>query len=130
MYDIFKQVITTGLFELTDMLKKIDIQWIHGAITEEERTELVALAQKHANVQNSIDVLKKLEELDKRVKALENAEVIKPDTEEYPEYEVGKWYYTGNKVMFEQKHYECIAPEGVVCTWSPAEYPAYWKLID
>lgn len=130
MYDIFKQVISTGLFELTDMLKKIDVQWIHGAITEEERTELVALAQEHANVQNSIDVLKKLEELDRRVKALEDAEVINPDTEEYPEYEVGKWYYAGNKITFEQKHYECIAPEGVVCTWSPSEYPAYWKLID
>lgn len=130
MYYIFKQVITTGLFELTDMLKKIDIQWIHGAITEDERAELVAMAQEHANVQNSIDVLKKLEELDKRVKALEDAEVIIPDVEEYPEYEVGKWYYAGDKVTFEQKHYECIAPEGVVCTWSPSEYPAYWKLID
>lgn len=130
MYDIFKQVIKTGLFELTDMLKKIDVQWISGKITEEERTELVAMAQEHANVQNSIDVLKKLEELDRRVKALEESEVIKPDTEEYPEYEVGKWYYRGNKMTFEQKHYECIAPEGVVCTWSPAEYPAYWKLID
>lgn len=130
MYDIFKQVISTGLFELTDMLKKIDVQWIHGAITEEERTELVALAQEHANVQNSIDVLKKLEELDRRVKALEDAEVINPDTEEYPEYEVGKWYYAGNKITFEQNRYECIAPEGVVCTWSPSEYPAYWKLID
>ena len=130
MYEIIKTVIQSKQYELTDMIKKIDTQWISGKINDEQRAQLIALAQENANVSDSINVYKKLEELDKRVKALEDAEVIKPDTEEYPEHEVGKWYYAGNKVTFEQRHYECIAPEGVVCTWSPSEYPAYWKMID
>lgn len=25
--------------------------------------------------------------------------------------------------------YTCIAPAGVVCTWSPDEYPAYWEKV-
>ena len=50
-------------------------------------------------------------------------------TESYEEYTVGKWYYNGNKVSFDGKNYNCIAPEGVVCVWSPTEYPAYWEEI-
>lgn len=130
MYTIVKSVIENGIYELTDILKKIDTQWVQGNITDTEREKLIALARENANMQNSIDIMAKLEELDRRVKALEEAEVIKPDAEEYPEYEVGKWYYRGNKITFEQNRYECIAPEGVVCTWSPSEYPAYWKNLD
>ena len=48
---------------------------------------------------------------------------------EYPEYVVGKWYYNGDKVSFKGKNYECIAPSGVVCTWSPEGYPTYWQEI-
>ena len=35
----------------------------------------------------------------------------------------------GAGVTFESKKYDCIAPEGVVCTWSPAEYPTYWQEV-
>ena len=50
-----------------------------------------------------------------------------PDAEEYPEYEVGKWYYAGDKISFNGSNYVCIAPDGAVCVWSPADYPAYWE---
>lgn len=130
MYTIIKSVIENGLYSLTDLLKKIETQWVQGNLTDAEREELIALAREKADAQNSIDILAKLEELDKRVKDLENAEVTEPDAEEYPEYSPGKWYYAGDKVTFEGEQYECIAPEGQVCTWSPAEYPAYWKMID
>ena len=36
-------------------------------------------------------------------------------------------YKNGDKVMFNGNVYECIAPEGVACVWSPSEYPAYWE---
>lgn len=130
MYNIIKNVIQTGNFELSDMLKKIDIVWIKGDIADEQRTELQGYAQDKAIPQNSIDLVKKIEELDKRVKALENNTPSEDETqnEEYPEYVVGKWYYTDNKVTFEDNKYICTAPEGVVCVWSPIEYPAYWQL--
>ena len=129
MYTIVKSVIENGIYELTDILKKIDTQWVQGNITDAEREELIALARENADMHNSIDILAKLEELDKRITAIEHANILVPDVEEYPEYEAGKWYYAGDKVTFEGEVYECIAPEGQVCNWSPAEYPAYWKLI-
>jgi hypothetical protein len=35
MYDIIKNVITSGSYELTDILKKIDTIWLQGTLTEE-----------------------------------------------------------------------------------------------
>lgn len=43
------------------------------------------------------------------------------------DYVPGTWYYRGDKVRFEDVLYTCVAPAGVVCVWSPAEYPAYWQ---
>lgn len=42
---------------------------------------------------------------------------------------IGKWYYNGDKITFEGVKYKCIAPDGVVCMWSPKEYPVYWELV-
>ena len=48
MYAIIKSVINSGNFELTDMLSKIDTMWVQGSITDEQRTELTALARDKA----------------------------------------------------------------------------------
>ena len=143
MYTITKSVIESGNYELSDMLKKLDTLWVQGSITDAEREELMELAREKANVQQSIDVLAKLEELDKRVKALEDAkantdtsdseeetETEEPTEPTYPEYVAGKWYYAGDVVTFEGSTYTCIAPDGQVCTWSPTEYPAYWEELE
>ena len=141
MYSVVKSVIESKIYELTDMLTKIDTLWVQGSITEEERAELIDLARQNAEVQQSIDIITKLEELDKRVKANEEAikkltetEDTEGETEEgtevtHDEYVAGKWYYNGDIVMFEGKTYKCIAPAGAVCTWSPSEYPAYWNEV-
>lgn len=130
MYTIIKSVIENGLYELSDMLKKIDTQWLQSNITDAERDELIALARENANVSISMDdILKKLAEMDMKIKALEEKSAAAPETEEYPEYVVGKWYYGGGKCTFEGVKYDCTAPEGVVCTWSPAEYPPYWSAV-
>lgn len=131
MYDIIKSVIKNGSYELTTMLKKIDTQWVQDSITEEQRTELIELARENANASNSLDLLTKVLDLDKRVKVLEENKVAESDeTDEYPEYIVGKWYYAGDKLSFNDSNYECVAPDGTVCTWNPDEYPAYWKKIE
>lgn len=130
MYNVILNVIKAKNYELADMLTKINTLWIqgvkNGGITDEEKEELIALARENAEVHQSIDVMAKLEELDKRVKALEEAGG-NASTEGNDEYVAGKWYYNGNVVTFEGKAYKCIAPEGQVCTWSPSEYPAYWE---
>lgn len=134
MQNIIEKVINSKNYELSDMLKKIDTLWVQGSIDDAMRKSLSDKARNNANVQRSLDILSKLEELDKRVKALEEAKAENSDTETeettYPDFVVGKWYYTGNKISFEGKNYECIAPENVACVWSPADYPTYWEEIE
>ena len=135
MFNVFKNVIENRNFELKGIIKKIDTLWAQDSITDDERAELISLAQSKANVQQSIDVMQKLEELDKRMKAVEemlaNNDESADDTEVvYADYEVGKWYYNGNIIKFEDVLYKCVAPDGVVCVWSPTEYPAYWEVTE
>lgn len=130
MFNITKKVIENRNYELSALLKKLSALWVQGELTDEEREELIDLARKNADVQNSIDVLTKLEELDRRVRALEEERVNAPTTEEFEPYTVGKWYYNGDKVAFEGAVYECIAPVEYPCTWSPSEYPTYWQNVN
>ena len=116
-------------FDLTAMLAKIDYHHIRGNLSDADREELVALARNKANPMGGVDVMAKLQDHEARIKALEDAgKTAGGDTTEetVPEYQVGKWYYNGDKVLFESVVKTCTAPAGVVCTWSPAEYPAYW----
>lgn len=125
MFEIIKNVISEKRYDLSGILKKIDTVWVQGGISDEEKTELVGMAQDNADISKSIDITAKLEELDWRVSALENGSY--EPSEEYPEYVIGKWYYNGDKITCAGDKYICIAPEGQVCTWSPFEYPAYWE---
>lgn len=130
MKNIVKSVIETGRFELSEMLRKIDTLWLQGNLTDDEKVELVTLAQGGAKLENSVDIIAKLVELEQRVKTLEDGNTTtEGDASEggYPEYVAGKWYYSGDCISFEGKNYICIAPNGAVCTWNPSEYPAYWQ---
>lgn len=130
MYNILKNVISRKAYSLTDILNKIDTLWTEDKISDAERDELISLARSNASSEHGVDIMAKLVELEQRIKALEEGETDTPTAETIEDYVVGKWYYRGNKVLFNGKVYECIAPEGVVCTWSPVEYPAYWKQIN
>ena len=118
-------------FDLTAMLAKIDYHHIRGNLSDADREELVALARNKANPMGGVDVMAKLQDHEARIKALEDAGKTaggeSGSTENIEEYQVGKWYYNGDKVLFEGVVKTCTAPAGVVCTWSPAEYPAYWE---
>ena len=59
MYEIVKNVINSKRYALDDMLKKIDTLWVQGDITEEQKKELVALAQTNADPENSNAPLQK-----------------------------------------------------------------------
>lgn len=118
-----------GTFDLTDMLAKINTHHICGNLTDAEREELISAARQKANPFGGVNVMEKLQELENRVRALEEGKANEP-AETAPDYQPGKWYYKGDKVTHDGKVYECIAPDGVVCTWSPAEYPAYWQLAE
>ena len=50
MYEITKSVIESKNYELTDMLKKIDVLWVQGSITEEQRNELISTLKSRLNL--------------------------------------------------------------------------------
>ena len=118
-----------GTFDLSDMLGKIDTHHICGNLSDADREELIRTAREKADPFGGVDVMHMLRDHEARIKALEEAKTADGDTtvETVPEYQVGKWYYNGDKVLFEGVVKTCTAPAGVVCTWSPAEYPAYWE---
>ena len=123
MKSVFESVIHRGGYDLGGLLKKIDSYHIEGKLTDGEKEELYRLARSHASA--SVDVPAKLQELEARVRKLEDPG---EPGEDYPDYVPGKWYYAGDKITYGGTHYVCVAPDGVVCTWSPEEYPAYWDL--
>lgn len=143
MKNIFLSVIKQGGYDLPDMLHKIDQYHVAGKLTDQERDELYTLARGGADPTGNLDLLRKVlelvdqvQQLQDRVAKLEQAGSDEPgsgeDDQEQdpvapPEYVAGKWYRTGDRVTFEGAAYTCTAPEGMVCTWSPAEYPAYWQ---
>ena len=131
MYRIFESAMM-NTFDLSVMLEKINRHHIMGNLTDDERDRLESLARNKANPSGSMDVMAKLQELDERVRALEQAgkdNAAESDTTEaVEEYIAGNWYRTGDQVRFDGKLYTCITPEGTVCVWSPAEYPAYWEV--
>lgn len=92
MYTIIKNVIYSGRYELNDMLRKIDTIWVQGSLTDEERGELVELAQSNADPARSYAPLQeqinqavdRIKALAGRMAKLEAGE--EPEPEEWPEW--------------------------------------------
>lgn len=139
MYELFKNVIAKQNFVLSDLLKKIDTIWIQGDITDEQKIELITLARTTANVEEHVDFGSTFAALNARIVVLEqklnallenlNTETETSDTVAEA-FITGKTYYAGDKIVYtDGVTYECIAPSGAVCVWSPTDYPAYWKAV-
>ena len=135
MFEIIKNVINIKDYKLEDMLYKISKMYIEGRISEAEKSELDNLARSNAIAENSYDIQKQLDNLEARVKALEEKETTENTTtdttvEEYPEYVAPSGahdaYKIGDKVTYNGKKYICKMP---ICVWSPETYPAGWKEV-
>lgn len=158
MYEIFKSVITSKSYNLEQMIKKINTRWVEDTLTEEQREELIALAQTNADPENSNAPLQKqIEEISKKYLALEetvatlSATVQKiketvesggtvvpdpesPITEEYPAWEPYNGippvpYQVGSKVTHNGKKWESMVPNNV---WEPGAFGVdqnIWKEV-
>lgn len=140
MYEIFKNALK-GNYELVDMLNKIAEYYIKGNLSKEEKEELEEEARNNANPENSYapletklnEAFERIKSLEDRVSALEGIEPEEPTepVEEYPEYVqptgAHDAYHIGDKITYNDKHYECIF-DG--CVWNPDEYPAGWKEVE
>ena len=128
MYEVCKNVIMSGRDELSDMLRKLDILWLRGQLSEDRKKELEQLAREYADPAMSQNLSAEVDELRRRIEKLEKAAGGEA-AGTYPAYIEGKRYRRGDQVSFEGAGYQCIAPEGQICTWSPGAYPAYWQAI-
>lgn len=145
-YEDLRAQISSGDFKLQAMLDKLTRLYIEDMLTEEEYDDLMQLARDNANpdkeIEENTDIVKQLmlrvTESEQKLKDLEARIVKLEDPEAEPEepvvtyepYNPHKWYYKDMTCSFEGRNYICIAPEGVVCTWSPSGYPSYWKLVE
>ena len=77
MKEFIKSVIETGTYVLAEMEERIQKMYVLGKLTEEEMTELLALASDHASDALQIDVVAKLKNLEDRIYALEHP--VEPD---------------------------------------------------
>ena len=139
---LFESAIRRGGYDLPAMLRRIDSYHVDGKIDDDERMELYDLARGGAKPENSINMMAKVTELSqalaeavKRIDTLEkqlsgeSTDAPTEPSEEVPaEYVPGKWYWRGDRASFGGDVYRCTAPKDQVCTWSPAEYPAYWEI--
>ena len=79
MYEIIKNEILKGNYELKDILYKINRIWIENAITEKEKEELEQIARENAEASNSYasvqeqfkEIWKVIEEHNVRLDALD-----------------------------------------------------------
>ena len=127
MYSVAKQVILRRDYELESMSHRLKSMWARGDITEEQMDELLMLARKHANPKRSADFAARLEACEARLAKLERSGTVPDPSDDWPEYQAGRNYETGDKIISEGARYICKRPEGATtCVWTPAIMPDYW----
>ena len=138
MYEIIKNIILAGNYELVDMLKKINTVWIESNITDEQKQELEELARTNAKAENSYapiqeqinKIYEKIDNLEARLNKIEGTEEPIETIEEYPEYVqptgAHDCYNTGDKITYNGKKYICQMNG---CVWNPITYPQGWQEI-
>lgn len=96
MKQFIESIILTGNYILAEMEERIQKMYVLGKLTEEEMTELLALASDHASDALQIDVVAKLKNLEDRIYALEHP--VEPD---YPIWVPGYVTKKGETVRFD-----------------------------
>lgn len=136
IYDILKNSIYAGDFELVNMKNKIMTSWAYGSLTDDQRDELIAAAREQAKSEASYQPLQdqitalgeRVKTLETKVDALESAGGSATPTEEWPAYKQptgsADAYQIGDKITYKDKHYIC---KTVNTVWSPDDYPDAWE---
>lgn len=76
VYELYKNVISTGNYVVADMEERIETVYAAGKITAAERVELLTMAAENARDAVQIDVVAKLAELEGRIAKLEAKGVV------------------------------------------------------
>lgn len=143
MYGEITKIISGGSYELADLLRRIDVLYASGRLTEDERASLIEAAREGADPEQSMaPVLSRVEaleewrvEVDARLAALGGGEgggEADPEpSDEWPEYVqptgAHDAYHVGDKITWDGRHWVCKM-DG--CVWTPGDYPAGWELVE
>ena len=134
MKDVIQLVIDGGLYDLSDVLTKIEREWVLGHLTDEERDQLIESARANATPEGSMaPIAERVSALELRVKALEDAAAPPepPMPEEWPEFVrptgAHDAYPMGAKITYKGKRYTSLVDSNC---WPPDEYPQGWQLAE
>lgn len=150
MYNMIKEVIHARGYNLAEMTNKIEKRCLENRISEEERDELLALANQNAMPENEkaplqrqIDVLfenllemaAEIKDLKERLLKVEGGEVVPEEKEEYPKWQ--KWdgigpipYQTGSKCAHNGSNYVSQVNNNIWEPGAPGVYENIWKKVD
>lgn len=137
VYGSFYELISSLQYDLQDVLRRIDVMYAAGRLTDDEREELYAYAREHAKSQydysTEIESLwTAVRDIRDRLTALEgeSTEELEEPADEWPEFKqptgAHDAYYTGDKITYNGQHYICKM-DG--CVWTPDAYPAGWQEV-
>lgn len=155
MYSILKSIIMSQKEPNDALYHKINVAWVNGDITDEEKIELEQLVFQYQNPQVQAPDLAKLynrlsekcnamseeiEALKASVEKLQSGGTDPADPEEPQKVKIPKWeawdgisdkYQTGAVVKHKGKYYQNVL-EGMQNTWEPGTTGVderYWKEI-
>ena len=132
VYAGFYELIGGRQYDLEDVLHRIDVMYAAGRLTDDERTALYALARENAKAE--YDYAAEIEAIWAAIRELQaSVGGSSGESDEWPAYQqptgAHDAYYTGDKITYNGKHYVCIMPENVACTYPPDVYPAGWQEV-
>ena len=76
VYELYKEVIRTGNFVVSEMEERIETVYAAGKITAAERSELLIMADEYAKDSVQVDIVSMLADLETRVAKLEAKGVV------------------------------------------------------
>lgn len=140
MFDEVMKVINAGGYDLTDLLRRIDVLYTNGKLSEDEYNDLIDAARERADADASkgddhdriIRLESELMALTDRVTALEADGSTPEPSPTVSEYDPNYWYKKGEQCIWNGKIYEWNKDGSLGETlgvWSPGAYPAGWTLI-
>lgn len=123
------EYIQTGAYNYSDLEGRLDVLYVEGKITQEERDELLTLAADSAQDSAQIDVVAKLKELEDRIYALEH-----PTEPDYPIYTPGYVTKKGEIIRFDYDgdgNYDLLRYDGgrAETSLSPGKIDG-WHVVD
>ena len=134
VYAGFYELIGSLQYDLEDVLHRIDVMYAAGRLTDDERTALYALARENAKAE--YDYADEIEAIWAAIRELQasvggSSGGSSGDADEWHPYRqptgAHDAYFAGDKITYNEKHYICIMPDGVACTWPPDVYPSGWE---